>query len=218
MSAPVLHYHPFAAFCWKALIALYEKDVAFDRVLVDLGDSASAEAFRALWPHGKFPVLVDAGEVIPESTIIVEYLDLKRPEPRLIPADPAAALDVRFWDRFFDAYVAVPMQEIVADSFTEPKSPPRVAAARATLRTSYDILEKRLASREWACVVGFSLADIAAAPALFYADWVEPFHRTHPALNDYYRRLRARPSIIRTVDEARPYRHFFPLGVPDWAD
>jgi glutathione S-transferase len=211
---PILHYHPFASFCWKALIALYEKDVVFERVIVDLGDPAGTAAFKAIWPIGKFPVLVDGDAVLPESSIVVEHLDLHYPGARMIPADPAAALEVRLWDRVFDGYVSQPMQKIVADSFTEPKDPAGVAAARALLATSYDLLEARMATRDWACDDCFSLADCAAAPALFYAEWVAPFAASHPALGAYLRRLAARPSIRRVIDEARPYRPNFPLPIP----
>ena len=207
-----LWYHPFASFCMKALIALYECDAAFTPIVVDLGDEDSRNAFYALWPIGKFPVIRDetTGEMVPESTIIIDYLADRFPAAGLIPADPRAAREVRMWDRFFDNYVHLQMQKIVADRL-RPKpdrDPYGVAEARAQLHRAYDIFEKRLAGRQWASG-DFSLADCAAAPALYYAWKVEPW-ADRPALTAYLDRLHARPSFARVLAEAEPYAHFFP--------
>lgn len=215
-----LHYHPFAAFCQKALIALYERDVAFTPQLVDLADAGHRAAFEAVWPIRKFPVLVDdvAGRTIPESSIIIEYLDLARPGAApMVPTSPEAALEARLWDRLFDNYVAAPMQRIVAERIrgVDVKDPHGEAEARATLATAYHTLETRLAGRTWAVGDAFTLADCAAAPALFYADWVQPFRDDHPILGAYFARLMARPSVARVVEEARPWRRLFPGGAPE---
>jgi glutathione S-transferase len=166
----------------------------------------------------RFPVLVDGDRTVIEATCIVEYLGLYRPGPvRLIPEDPKAALETRFMDRFFDNYVATPQQKVVFDALCPPESrdPHGVQKARAMLDTSYAWLDKVMATREWAAGDRFSLADCAAAPFLFYADWTQPIGPAHRHVIAYRRRLLQRPSFARAVDEARPYRHYFPLGAPD---
>jgi glutathione S-transferase len=212
-----LYAHPFASYCWKALIALYENETPFTFHLIDLGNAASAAELERLWPFKKFPVLVDGEKSVIESTIIIEYLDLYYPgAERLVPDDPTAALDVRFADRFFDSYVQTPMQTIVLDALRgEKRDADAVSYARAKLETAYTWLEVRMANREWVAGNRFSLADCAAAPALFYADWAHPIGDAFPNVREYRARLNSRPSVARTIDEARPYRHFFPLGAPD---
>ena len=206
-----LYSHPFASFCQKVLIALYEAGTPFDEHLVDLGDPAAREAFLKLSPFGKMPALKDGALVVNESSIIIEYLDQRHPGPALmIPADNA--LEVRAKDRFYDIYVADPMQRIVADRLRPQgqEDPTGVEAARGVLRTAYDLIEAEMGGRTWAAGEAFTLADCAAAPALFYAEWVEPFGAERPNLAAYLARLNARPSFARVVDEARPYRHYFP--------
>ncbi|HEY0710171.1 MAG TPA: glutathione S-transferase family protein, partial [Polyangia bacterium] len=207
-----LYYHPLASFCHKVLIALYESQIPFEARVVDLADEASSGEMLAFWPVGKIPVLRDRvrGETVPETSIIIEYLDLHRPGlVRLVPLEPAAALQARLWDRFFDLYVSAPMQKIVTDNLraTGQNDGVGVDEARAVLARAYDLLETHLGSHEGPWVVGasFGLADCAAAPALFYADIVAPFGRSHPRVAAYYERLLSRPSVVRTIDEARPY-------------
>ncbi len=209
-----LYYHPLASFCWKPLIALYENAVPFEPVLVDLGDAASRAAFFAVWPLGKFPVLQDetAGRMIPESSIIIEYLHHHHPGPvPLLPDDPDAQLQVRLTDRFLDRYVHEPMQRIVADRMrpTGKRDPFGVDQARAEIDIAYGVLEGWLADRPWAAGEAFSLADCAAAPALFYGDKVRPLSG-HPRLAAYLDRLEARPSFARVLVEAEPYFHMVP--------
>lgn len=212
-----LYAHPFASYCWKVLIALYENATPFTFHLIDLGDAASAAELERLWPFKKFPVLVDGEQPVIESTIIIEYLDLHHPgRARMIPADVAAALDVRFVDRFFDNYVQTPVQAIVSDALRgDQRDATAVARARATLDRAYAWLERRMENREWVAGDDFGLADCSAAPALFYADWVHRISDTFPNVRAFRNRLNARPSVARTINEARPYRHFFPLGAPD---
>jgi len=210
--------HPFASYCQKALIALYETSTPFTyRMLGRDAPSAFAE-LEAHWPLKKFPVLVDGGRPVIEASIIIEHLGLHHPGPvRLIPDDARAALDVRFMDRFFDNYVHTPMQAVVANALRAEgeRDPKGVADARAMLETAYGWLERRMADRAWAASDGFSLADCAAAPALFYADWTHPIGDAFPNVRAYRSRLNARPSFARAIDEARPYRPLFPLGAPD---
>ncbi|MET1028838.1 MAG: glutathione S-transferase family protein [Dongiaceae bacterium] len=212
-----LYAHPFASYCWKVMIALYENATPFAFRVIDLGDAASAAELERLWPFKKFPVLVDGETSVIESTIIIEYLDLHHPGPaRMVPVDAAAALDVRFADRFFDNYVHTPMQAIVAEALRgEKRDADAVARACANLDTAYAWLERQMENREWASGDCFSLADCSAAPALFYADWVHSIGDAFPRLRAYRARLNARLSVARVIDEARPYRHFFPLGAPD---
>lgn len=217
MSAPRLYAHPFSSYCQKALIALYENDTPFELRLLAVGDDDAIAELKALWPLGKFPVLKDGERVVAEATAIIEHLGVHHPgRSRLIPDDPAAAVEVRMLDRIFDLYVSNQQQKFVIDSFREDgrRDPAGVEDARRTLLTAYAWLDQRLQGREWA-VGEFSLADCAAAPALFYADWTVPIPDGHEALLAYRARLLERPSFARCVEEARPYRHFFPLSVPD---
>lgn len=213
-----LYAHPFAAYCQKVLIALYEDETAFEFRMVAPGDEQMAARHAALWPFQRLPVLVDDGVTVVESSIIIEHLGLYHPgSVRLIPDDARAALEVRMMDRFFDNYVANPMQRIVVDSIraVEDRDRQGVGEARNTLDTAYRWLDGVMKRRAWAAGVDFSLADCAAAPALFYADWAHPIGEAFANVLAYRRRLLARPSFARAVDEARPYRSLFPLGAPD---
>lgn len=214
--SPKLYAHPFSSYCQKVLTALYENATPFEYVLLE-GDDAMRQ-LAALWPLKRFPVLVDGGVTIPESTAIIEFLQLRHAGPtQLIPEDVDAAIEVRMLDRLFDNYVMTPMQKIVFDHLRpqDERDPYGVDEARAMLDTAYAWLDRHLEGREWAAHTGFSLADCAAAPSLFYADWVHPVGGVHANLRRYRQRLLARPSFARAVDEARPYRHYFPPGAPD---
>jgi glutathione S-transferase len=211
-----LYAHPFSSYCQKVLIALYENNTPFEYLTLD--DAKNGAELEALWPIKKFPVLVDEGRAIMEASIIVEHLDIYYPGPaRMIPEDSREALEVRRLDRFFDNYIATPMQKIVLDQIRPEKDrdPYGVTEARAMLDKAYDWLDRTLAGRDWATGATFSLADCAAAPSLFYADWAHPISDKFAHVRDYRGRLLARPSFARAVDEARPYRQFFPLGAPD---
>jgi glutathione S-transferase len=211
-----LYAHPFAAYCWKVLIALYENGTAFRYRMVD--DAAGFAELEALWPLRKFPVLKDDDTSVIESSVIIEHLMHRHPGPmRLIPQDIDAALQARFMDRFFDNYVMTPMQMLVSDRMrAEGEHDAKgVAEARMLLDAAYGWLEKQVTQNLWAVGNNFTLADCAAAPALFYADWVHPIGDRFPGVCTYRARLLARPSVARTVDEARPYRKLFPLGAPD---
>lgn len=213
-----LYAHPFSSYCQKVLTALYENATPFTLKMLGPDDPQNGAEFAALWPIQRMPVLVDGGRTVVESTIIIEHLGLFHPGPvRLIPQDAKTALEVRLMDRFSDNYVMTPMQKIVFDSIRAPDARDRqgVAEARALLDKAYRWLDGILQDREWAAGDAFSLADCAAAPALFYADWVHPVDRAFARVVAYRRRLLARPSFARAVDEARPYRPLFPLGAPD---
>ncbi len=212
-----LHYHPLSSFCWKVLIALYESGTRFTANIVDLGDAAQRAALLRLWPIGKFPVLEDGARdrVVPESSIIIEYLAQHYPgSATLVPADPDLALQARLRDRFYDHYVHLPMQKIVADRMRPDgqKDPTGVAAAIAQIDTAYAMLENDLGDNPWAMGDAFTIADCAAAPALYYASVAVPIGTTRPHTGAYLRRLMARPSFARVLTEAEPYFRYFPLN------
>ncbi len=213
----IYHYHPLSSFCWKPLIALYENGIAFTPGIVDLGDPESRAAFAALWPIAKMPVLEDDAHnaVIPETSIIIDYLDRHHRGPvRFVPEDPDRAREVRLWDRIYDLYVQGPMQRIVFDRLRPDgqKDAFGVAEARASLATALGMVERYVADRRWATGDDFTLADCAAAPALFYADKVMPMTGTWPNALALLDRLKARPSFARVLEEAEPYSHLFPEG------
>ena len=206
-----LYGHRFSSYTWKALIALYETGTPFEFRNVEEPDVQAELA--AHWPTGKFPLLVDDGEPIMESSIIIEHV-----APNLVPTDRGKAREVRLLDRVFDNSVMTPMQAVVAEHLpfiTETPDENRKARARGALDKIYPWLDARLAGREWAAGDSFTLADCSGAPSLFYADWVQPIPEKLSALREYRAKVLARPSVARVVDEARPYRPYFPLGAPD---
>jgi glutathione S-transferase len=215
-----LYAHPFSSYCQKAFVAFYEKNVPFDLQLLSSENPKAGEELKALWPLERFPVLVADGKTLLETTVIIEWLDQRFPwTTRLIPADPDQALEVRMYDRIFDNYVMTPMQDIVFDRIRpeDAHDDYGTGQARAMLDKAYGWLDARMATREWAAANAFTLADCAAAPALFYGNWAHPFDE-HKNLMAYFERLRARPSVTRAIDGGRPYRHFFPGGVPEGRD
>ncbi|PDS77350.1 glutathione S-transferase family protein [Rhizobium sp. L43] len=211
----VFYGHPLASFCHKVLIALYENGTPFDNRIVDLSDENSrADLFR-FWPIGKMPLLRDEARdsTIPETSIIIEYLEHYYPgRGRLLPLEIDRALQVRLWDRFFDHYVQTPMQALVSNRRRPEGTADEIetAAARAMLATAYAMIEKQLADKPWITGSDFTMADCAAAPALFYAETLVPLSEDQPNLRGYYDRLLARPSFARVLEEARPYFKFYP--------
>jgi glutathione S-transferase len=206
--------HPLASFHMKAAVAFYDCGAPFDFELVNLGDAASRARFFAIWPIGKMPVLrdEDRGLTIPESTLIIEHLAETWPAARsLMPADPDQAREVKYWDRVYDHYVQIPMQKIVTDRRRAPgqDDPVGVEEALRTLASALDLAEGAI-GEGWAVGDAFTLADCAAAPALYYADKVMPLGDAHPKLAAYAQRLQARPSFARVLREAEPYAHMFP--------
>lgn len=208
-----LYYHPLASFCHKVLIALYENDVEFERRFINLADEADRAELQALWPMGKFPVIRDhaRNRDVAESSIIIEYIDhFFAGERPLIPSEWEDALDVRLWDRFFDNYVHGPMQQIVGDRLRGAQGD--LTNERSTLDTAYGMIDKRMASRTWVAGPGFSMADCAAVPALFYASTLQPFPSGCIHLAAYFERLMERPSVRRTIEEAKPYFPLYPFA------
>jgi glutathione S-transferase len=210
-----LYLHPLASFCHKVLIALYENGTPFTARMVDFADEASTAALTDKWPVGKIPVLHDSARdrVVPETSIIIEYLDRHFPGPvALLPRDDEARLEARLWDRFFDLYVHVPMQRIVAERLRPEGSqdPFGLAEAHRALDQAYGMIEARLAAGAIVPGESFTIADCAATPALFYASIVHPFAPDQPRLAAYFEDLVARPSVRRTLDEARPFFHLYP--------
>ncbi len=211
-----LFAHPFSSYCQKALIAFYENGIPFTyRMLEDAGVS---DELASLWPMKRFPILRHNGRVVLEASVIIDYLDVHYPGPvKLIPKDSDLALEVRMLDRIFDNYVMTPQGKFVFDALrpVESRDPYGVEDARKMLDTSYAWLDQRMRGRTWAVGETFTLADCAAAPSLFYADWTHRIPKQYRNLAAYRARLLQRPSFARAVDEARRFRHYFPLGAPD---
>jgi glutathione S-transferase len=221
MTSLILHEHPFASYCWKALVALYERDVPFERNQID--DEADRERLAELWPMASMPVIedADAGIAVPESTIVVEYLDRFGEAPPLIPAEPEAALQSRLWDRVMDLRVQTPMQKIVLDNLRPEGAGDAygIEEARENLDRIYLVLDEQLHGSDWLAGPAFTLADCAAAPALFYGRAVRRWEEEDLTdLTRYYQALVARPSVARVIAEARPFRRYFPLPWPDYVD
>jgi glutathione S-transferase len=213
----IFYGHPFSSYTWKVLIALYEKGIEFDYRSVDPAFPDHMPELKAHWPVGQFPLLVHDGVPYFETSIIIEYLDHLVPEPRLIPQDFDATLKVRLFDRIFDHHVMNRMQEVVNDALRGPENhlPIIVEQTHARLDIIYAWLDKELAGGGWATPYGFTMADCAAAPSLFYADWVYQIPEKYENLRAYRARLLAHPTVSRCVEDARPYRPYFPLGAPD---
>jgi glutathione S-transferase len=210
--------HPFSSYTMKALIALYENETPFDFRILDPDHPENGDELARRWPVARFPLLVDGETTVCETSAIIEHLTAFHPGPvSLIPPDAKAAVPVRMLDRVFDSHVMGPVQTIVFNARRpeESRDPYGVAQAKTALETIYGWLDDALAGRQWATGDAFTLADAAAAPALFYADWVQPIGEDRTTLKAYRARLLARPSFARCIDDARPYRPFFPLGAPD---
>jgi glutathione S-transferase len=211
-----LYYHPLASFCHKVLMALYENETPFTGEIIDLSKPDHRSRLLEVWPVGKFPVLRDEkrDRTVPESSIIIEYLDREYPGARpLLPAAEDPRLETRLWDRFFDSYVQTPMQKIVGDRLRPEgeRDPLGVKEAVSALNVAYGMIERQLATRTWIAGEHFTMADCAAAPALFYAGIVAPFAPDHPNTMQYFDRLTERASFRRLIDEARPYFANFPF-------
>jgi glutathione S-transferase len=212
----VLFGHPFSSYTWKVLIPLYADKTEFEFRQVPENQDNYAELKR-IWPAGKFPLLLDAGNPVIETTCIIEHLQaMHRGANEWIP-EGELGRRVRFLDRFFDVYVQGNMQPAVNHALRPEGMGDAYGAeqGRQNLRIAYDWLEANLPESSWAAGESFTLADCAAAPALFYADWVDEIGEGRPRLKNYRARLLAHPSVARCVEEARPYRKYFPLGAPD---
>jgi glutathione S-transferase len=210
-----LYYHQLSSFCWKVLIALYENDTPFKAVTVNLMDPAERANFLKVWPVGKFPVIRDEARerTVPESSIIIEYLARHYPgKTALVPSDGGHPLEMRKWDRIIDLHLHISMQKIVGDRIRPEgnKDPFGVEQAKALIRTTLDLIEPQVASGQWLMGKAFTMADCAAAPALFYADKVLPFGETHKKTMAYLERLKTRPSFARVLKEAEPFFRMFP--------
>lgn len=210
----ILHSHPLSSYCMKVLIALYEAGTPFTAAMVNLGDAEAKAAYAAMWPTCKIPLLQDGTRIVPETSVQIEYLDEHHPSARpLLPQDPAKRLDARLWDRVSDLYVMNQMMRLVDDRMrpAAERDPRAVREAQGLLTTAYGMIDRNMADKAWAVGDAFSIADCAAAPALFYAGIVFPFPETHTNLAAYFERLLARPSVARVLKEARPFFQYFPF-------
>lgn len=212
-----LYAHPFSSYCQKVLIALWADGTEFEHRMLDEDHPENFAELKRRWPFAKFPLLVDDGVTVIETTPIIDYLQAHHPGPNRWIPDGDLGLRVRFLDRFFDIYVMENMTKAGLDILRPEGSrdPYGAQAARDNLHVAYDWLEANLGDGPWAAGDAFSLADCAAAPSLFYADWIEEIGPARPKLAAYRARLLAHPTVARAVDEGRPYRPYFPLGAPD---
>lgn len=212
-----LFAHPFSSYCMKVLIPLWADGTAFEYRILDDQHPENMEELRRRWPFAQFPLLLDDDFAVVESSVIIEHLQAHHPGPNRWIPDGEAGRRVRFLDRFFDTYVMNQMTVPVFDAIRpeDQRDPHGVAKAIERLTTAYDWLEANLPDDGWAVGDRFTLADCAAGPSLFYADWVERIGDERPRLAAYRARLLAHPQVARAIDEARPYRSFFPLGAPD---
>lgn len=209
-----LYLHPLSSYSWQVIIALEELGAPYQPVTVNLQDAAERDAYLQLSPFGKIPALRDTGRGVEliETSIIIDYLDQHYPGPaRLIPQDRDAAREVRLWDRLFDLYVQDTFQPIVNNRLRPEgrRDTLGVEMAHAKLRSNYEVLQRMLGGRTWAAGEAFSMADCAAAPALFYAHVLEPLD-AHPTLAAYRQRLLERPSVAKAIAGAGPWFHMFP--------
>jgi glutathione S-transferase len=212
--ALTLHSHPLSCYCWKVLIALYENGTPFEARMVNPGDPEAKAAFKTLWPTAKIPLLENGNEIVPETSIMIEHIEQRYPgKICLIPQDPDEQLSVRLWDRLFDLYVMTPMQRFIAQQLrpAAERDMGIIGESLMELRNAYDMIEDQRGVHTWAAAESFSMADCAAAPALFYARIIAPFSSSHVNLARYFDRLMARPSVKRVIMEARPYFQYFPL-------
>jgi glutathione S-transferase len=217
--------HPFSSYTWKALIPLYANRTPFEFRAITPGDEGETQFLRRVHPAGKFPVLVNGDTIVIEATSIIEYLAIHHPGTApLIPADPAEAVTVRMIDRVFDNYVMANVQRAMAAYFVDQDDPAgkglrdipdavEIKAAKARLRQAYSWLERWLSDN--ALPPHVSLVTCAAAPSLFYADWLERIPDDCPRLAALRAELLALPAVSRCVEDARPYRAYFPPGAPD---
>ena len=217
-----LFAHPFSSYCQKAIIALHEHGVDWTLRMIEPGSEWNTE-WEAIWPIRRFPVLREGGRVVPEASAIIEHLHARhRTTTPLIPDDPDDAVEVRMLDRFFDHYVSDPQARIVVNALRreDQRDPLAGQEAQELLDRAYAWLDARMAGRTWAVGEAFSMADCAAAPSLFYADWTHPIGDRFANVSAYRARMLRRPSIARAVDAARPYRQLFPLPCPDgeWSE
>ena len=208
-----LHMHPLASYCWKVLLALYEAGTTFRPNQID-GIPKDESDYVALWPIAKMPLLQDGARIVPETSIIIDYLQDHHPGTAiLIPADRERAREARLWDRFSDLYLHTPMQKLVSDHMRPEGSRDTLGAeeARSTLDTAYGMLDSRMADRAWIAGDEFSIADCAAMPPLFYLDAIHPYRSAYRALAAYFERLAARASVQRVIREAQPWLRYFPF-------
>jgi len=208
-----LYLHPLSSFCWKVLIPLYEADIPFEPVMVELMDPAKRAEYLKLSPFGKIPTLVDGERVVNETSIMIEYLAMKYPKAAsLLPKDPAEALKVRALDRFFDLYIGLALGRVAGDRLrpADKRDPISIGMVMNDMKTAIGIVEKDMANRTWAAGETFTMADCAAAPALFYANKLVPYSPDYPNTARYLERLQQRPSVARAIREAEPYFHMVP--------
>ncbi|MCG2634749.1 MAG: glutathione S-transferase family protein [Gammaproteobacteria bacterium] len=192
-----LYYNPMSSFSQKVLIAFKEKGATFEPEVVNLMDPDSRAALAAIYPLCRIPLLVrDDGRLIPESGIIIEYLDSAFPRgQQLLPSDPELARQVRCTERMNDAYLNTPVRDILVQGMQPEGDRDQAVIERSsqTLNVMYDFMDQQFADSNWCNGAEFSMSDCACLPALFYAQMVYPF-ADRPNITAYYQRACERPS------------------------
>lgn len=200
-----LYYHPISTYSQKVLIAFYEKGLAFEPQIVQLMDPDAGKKYRNVYPMGKIPCLVlDDGHLIPESSIIIDYID-RLAKPTLLNNDPTKARKIRFKDRMFDLYLNDNVVTLLFQNMKpeNERDKEKIERARFQIKNMYESMDKDFADQPFANGAEFTMSDCAAAPALFYAQQNAPFDQ-YRNICTYWDRLSSRPSVRRTQEEAAP--------------
>ncbi len=197
---------PGSPFVRKVRVVAAEKGIGVEYVIDR--PNAPGSLVPTLNPLGKIPVLVlDNAEVVYDSAVIAEYLDGLKPEPRLVPADFAGRIAVKRWEALGDgvAETVVTISHDYGPMSDLSKREPWMLRQQGKVERSIAALDAAIRGRNWLHGDTFTLADICAGYALFYADKELPtlvWRRDYPALASYAERLAARPSFRDTVPAA----------------
>lgn len=198
-----LYYAPASSYSQRVLIALYEKNINFTPIEVNLFDLKERQKYLAINPFGKIPSLVtEDGQVLFEASIIIEYLDKNYQKiPNLIPEDYAKSLEVRFLERIIDIYINAGREVLFKDTQRpiEMRGSKEVIKAKQLMETALFLLCDRLQKRTWLLGEEFSFADCAAAPTLNYLQMVYDYQHL-AVLNNYFHRLQSRKSVAQVFN------------------
>jgi glutathione S-transferase len=191
--------HDGSPFVRKVRIVLEEKRIPYE--YVHARPSAEGSPVPELNPLTKIPVLVnDDGKAVYDSPVIVDYLDALVPEPRLIPAELEARVDVKRWEALGDGITDATV--LVSHDYDKVQTAEWHARQRLKITRGLAAASRELGEREFCYGNHFSLADIAAGYALGYLDRMLPdidWRTSHPNLAALADRLAKRDSFSKTV-------------------